>query len=85
MVGDNYANDVRGARAAGLRTVWFDPHARPHPATPPVHDAGVQRLTHSAGGHRRTGAVVAPGLADDIGYRLHSAALAKISKVHGLS
>jgi putative hydrolase of the HAD superfamily len=24
MVGDSYANDVEGARAAGLRAVWLD-------------------------------------------------------------
>jgi putative hydrolase of the HAD superfamily len=35
MVGDSYENDVAGAWAAGLRTVWFNPTglARPSPAT----------------------------------------------------
>ena len=31
MVGDSWAADVAGARAAGVRAVWFNPHALPRP------------------------------------------------------
>lgn len=31
MVGDNYANDVAGALAAGLRAVWINPDGAPWP------------------------------------------------------
>jgi len=31
MVGDNYANDVAGALAAGLRAVWLNPDGAPWP------------------------------------------------------
>jgi putative hydrolase of the HAD superfamily len=33
MIGDSWANDIRGARAAGLRCIWFNPDARPIPET----------------------------------------------------
>ena len=31
MVGDSWAADVEGARAAGIRPVWFNPHGAPPP------------------------------------------------------
>ena len=31
MVGDSWANDIRGARAAGVRSIWFNPAGRPMP------------------------------------------------------
>ena len=31
MVGDSWANDVEGARAAGIRPVWFNPDGAPAP------------------------------------------------------
>jgi putative hydrolase of the HAD superfamily len=31
MVGDSWANDVEGARAAGIRAVWFNRDGRPSP------------------------------------------------------
>jgi putative hydrolase of the HAD superfamily len=36
MVGDSWANDVEGARAAGIRAVWFNRDGRlaPDPAVP---------------------------------------------------
>ncbi|MBM3146735.1 MAG: HAD family hydrolase, partial [Actinobacteria bacterium] len=43
MVGDSYANDVAGAAAAGLRTVWLDRYRRPRPH-PPAADAEVRSL-----------------------------------------
>lgn len=33
MVGDSWANDIRGAQAAGLRSVWLNPSGRPSPET----------------------------------------------------
>jgi putative hydrolase of the HAD superfamily len=44
MVGDSYANDIAGARAAGLRTVWFNPARLPSPTTQAQHDAEVRTL-----------------------------------------
>jgi putative hydrolase of the HAD superfamily len=44
MVGDNYANDVLGARAAGLRAVWFNPSGVPCPDAKARHDAEVGAL-----------------------------------------
>jgi FMN phosphatase YigB (HAD superfamily) len=37
MVGDSWPNDVAGAKAAGLRAVWFNPHG----ARTPPGDAGA--------------------------------------------
>lgn len=31
MVGDSWPNDVEGARAAGIRPVWFNPEGKPAP------------------------------------------------------
>lgn len=49
MVGDNYENDVRGAHAAGLRTVWLaEQGSRPPGASSTsgaVHDARVSSLS----------------------------------------
>jgi putative hydrolase of the HAD superfamily len=44
MVGDNYANDVLGALAAGLRTVWFNPAGVPCAGADALHDAKVRAL-----------------------------------------
>lgn len=41
MVGDSYDNDVRGARAAGLWTVWYDPSGGPAPDDARDHDARI--------------------------------------------
>src|SRR5207248_6567894 len=35
MVGDSWAADVAGARAAGIRAIWFNPSGKPIPADPP--------------------------------------------------
>ena len=40
MVGDSWAADVIGARAAGIRAIWFNPEHVP----PPEPDAGVVEL-----------------------------------------
>ena len=44
MVGDSVANDVAGAKAAGLRAVWFNPSRRPLPPGAPAPDAVVAGL-----------------------------------------
>jgi putative hydrolase of the HAD superfamily len=31
MVGDSWAADIEGARAAGIRSIWFNPSGRPMP------------------------------------------------------
>lgn len=36
MVGDSWEMDVLGARAAGIRAIWFNPGARPRPAPGPA-------------------------------------------------
>jgi len=41
MVGDNYANDVQGAKGAGLLTVWFNPGCGPAPGAATDHDAEI--------------------------------------------
>ncbi|MGP8071786.1 MAG: HAD family hydrolase [Thermoplasmata archaeon] len=38
MVGDSWTNDVLGARAAGIRPVWFNRFGRPRPTRPRVEE-----------------------------------------------
>ncbi len=45
MVGDSWPNDVAGAKAAGLRTVWFNPHGAKAPAGPTVADAEIGAMS----------------------------------------
>lgn len=40
MVGDSWSADVLGARAAGIRAVWFNPGR----VAPPDHDAAIAQL-----------------------------------------
>ncbi len=44
MVGDGYGADIVGAKAAGLRAIWFNPDGAPCPLVHPVHDAAVRAL-----------------------------------------
>ena len=44
MVGDGYGADIAGAKAAGLRAVWFNPAGMPCPLVHPVHDAEIRAL-----------------------------------------
>jgi HAD superfamily hydrolase (TIGR01509 family) len=44
MVGDSYVNDIRGAHAAGLRTIWLAPPDAEPPGGGPVHDARIVGL-----------------------------------------
>jgi len=41
MVGDSYDNDVRGARVAGLWSVWYNPAGGPAPDDAHDHDAQI--------------------------------------------
>lgn len=49
MVGDSWANDVEGARAAGIRAVWFNRDGRPSPdpAVPVLRSLAVSPGTWS--------------------------------------
>lgn len=52
MVGDSYGNDVRGAKGAGLRTVWFNPADRPAPNRAAARDLAVlDAAAHHAAAH----------------------------------
>lgn len=44
MVGDSYAADVAGAKAAGLRAIWFNPDRSPCPEPHPVYDAELSAM-----------------------------------------
>ncbi|GAB4308561.1 MAG: hypothetical protein Kow0097_09190 [Candidatus Bipolaricaulota bacterium] len=44
MVGDGYGTDIVGAKATGLRAVWFNPAGVPCPLVHPVHDAEIRTL-----------------------------------------
>ena len=44
MVGDSYVNDVRGAAACGLRTVWLAPAGAKPTGGVAAHDARVSSL-----------------------------------------
>lgn len=44
MVGDSYDADVAGAKAAGLRAVWYNPAQAACPEPHPVYDAEIGRL-----------------------------------------
>ncbi|QSB14951.1 HAD family hydrolase [Natronosporangium hydrolyticum] len=43
-IGDSYRNDVAGAAAAGLRTVWLNRVGAAHPPGSPPPDAVIRRL-----------------------------------------
>jgi putative hydrolase of the HAD superfamily len=45
MIGDDYVADVTGAKAAGLRAVWFNPDRRPCPELHPAYDAEIANVT----------------------------------------
>ena len=44
MVGDSWPNDVAGAQAAGLRTVWLNPSKARRPAGAAAPDAEIRKL-----------------------------------------
>lgn len=44
MVGDSYDADVAGAKAAGLRAIWFNPDRSPCPDPHPVYDAEIPAM-----------------------------------------
>jgi HAD superfamily hydrolase (TIGR01509 family) len=43
MVGDSYPADVAGAKAMGLRAIWFNPGGSPCPGQP-LHDAELRSM-----------------------------------------
>jgi HAD superfamily hydrolase (TIGR01662 family) len=45
MVGDSWPNDVAGAKAAGLRAVWFNPAGARAPSGSPAADAEITTLS----------------------------------------
>jgi FMN phosphatase YigB (HAD superfamily)/membrane-associated phospholipid phosphatase len=45
MVGDSWPNDVAGAKAAGLRAVWFNPHGAKAPAGATIADAEIGAMS----------------------------------------
>ncbi len=49
MVGDGYGSDIVGAKATGLRAIWFSPAGRRCPLVHPVHDAAVRALADLPG------------------------------------
>lgn len=44
MVGDAYRVDIVGAKAAGLRAIWFNPSGAPCPLVHPVHDTEIRAM-----------------------------------------
>lgn len=44
MVGDNYDADIRGAKMAGLRTVWYNPSSSVPPHGQAYHDCWISHL-----------------------------------------
>ena len=44
MVGDSYAADIAGAKAAGLRAIWFNPDRSPCPDPHPLYDAEISAM-----------------------------------------
>ena len=48
MVGDSWENDVAGAIAAGLRSVWFNPSGAGRPRGAPAPDAEIAELAQLA-------------------------------------
>ncbi len=44
IIGDDYANDVAGAAAAGLRAIWYNPAHTPCPEPHPAYDADIAEM-----------------------------------------
>ncbi|HAZ27218.1 TPA: hypothetical protein DCY67_01185 [Candidatus Acetothermia bacterium] len=44
MIGDSYEVDIVGAKAAGLRAIWFNPAGVRCPTVHPGHDAEIQAI-----------------------------------------
>lgn len=49
MIGDNYQQDILGAKQAGWRTIWFNTQKRIAPAHLPLHDLEVNHFTEIPG------------------------------------
>ncbi len=44
MIGDDYLAEVRGARRAGLRAIWYDPLTTPYPIRQPMNEIEIQSM-----------------------------------------
>lgn len=44
MVGDDFRVDITGAKAAGWRTIWYNPQRQAAPGLLPLHDAEIQDM-----------------------------------------
>jgi putative hydrolase of the HAD superfamily len=45
MIGDNYCQDIIGAKQAGWKTIWFNANRKIAPAHLPLHDLEVRHLS----------------------------------------
>ncbi len=45
MIGDNWENDIVGAKRYGIGQVYFNPHATPHAGTPTYEIQRLEQLT----------------------------------------
>jgi FMN phosphatase YigB (HAD superfamily) len=49
MVGDSWATDIEGARAAGIRAIWFNPQRRERPEPADVRELeSLEPAAHAA-------------------------------------
>ncbi len=45
MVGDQFSEDVLGAKRAGWKAIWYNPEGEPAPGLLPLQDAEIQNLS----------------------------------------
>ncbi len=53
MIGDSYRADVLGAKLAGWKAIWYNPHREAAPGLLPLHNAEVADLRDLPGAIRR--------------------------------
>ena len=63
MVGDDYEVDVVGAKAVGLRAIWYNPTTCSCPLADPSHDAEVQTMAELPTAVERLSPDESPGFA----------------------
>lgn len=44
MIGDGYSGDILGAKSAGWRAVWYNPHLQAAPGLIPLQDVEIQHM-----------------------------------------
>lgn len=64
MLGDAWATDIEGARAAGVTPVWFNPLGRPSPDATVVELASLTPAEHAIAVVRRAGKWGSEGVAE---------------------